>query len=175
MTHGSQLDELMRSLWCRALLPCCAQKQLELKRLEEQRKREMAKRTNWLAMTPKKRERFRQIRMWKKTEVAGLIQRWWRYLMGQKAYYEAVKKAQVSRLRVLLLLLFFPLPLLSACVRLVFVVAACSFCRWSGASMPQPTSRLLGVAMSFAEICTGRTTTLPCCSVSGAAGSRKRT
>jgi hypothetical protein len=113
MAHGSQLDELMRSLCRRALLSFCTQKQLELKRLEEQRKREMAKRTNWLAMTPKKRERFRQIRMWKKTEVAGLIQRWWRYLMGQKAYYEAVKKAQVSRLRVLLLLLFLPLPLLS--------------------------------------------------------------
>jgi hypothetical protein len=74
----------------------CLQKQLELKRIEDQRKRELAKRVNWLAMTPKKRERFRQIRMWKKTEVAGLIQRWWRYLMGQKKYYEAVKTAQVQ-------------------------------------------------------------------------------
>ncbi len=71
------------------------QKQLELKRIEDQRKRELAKRMKWLAMTPAKRERFRQIRMWKKTEVASLIQRWWRYLMGQKAYYEAVKRAQV--------------------------------------------------------------------------------
>jgi hypothetical protein len=82
----------MRRFYC----PLPLQRQLELKRLEDQRKREMAKRTNWLAMTPKKRERFRQIRMWKKTEVASLIQRWWRYLQGQKAYYEAVKKAQVG-------------------------------------------------------------------------------
>jgi hypothetical protein len=73
------------------------QKQLELKALTDRNKRELTKRTNWLAMTPKKRERFRQIRMWKKQEVAELIQRWWRYLMGQKAYYEAVKKAQVFR------------------------------------------------------------------------------
>ena len=83
------------------LFPCLVfvQKQLELKKLEDKKKKELQKRTNWLAMTPQKRERFRQIRMWKKTEVAALIQRWWRYLMGQKAYYEAVKRAQVGVLQ----------------------------------------------------------------------------
>ena len=76
---------------------CALLWQRKLKAAEEERKKQKLyeKKVKYSKMSAAKKERFRQIRIWKKTEVARLIQQWWRYLQKQKAYYEAVKLAQV--------------------------------------------------------------------------------
>jgi hypothetical protein len=156
------------------LLTCCAcrplQRALAIAEAEKQRKKELAKRANWLAMSPKKRERFREIRMWKKTEVANFIQRWWRYLQGQKAYYEAVKKAQVCvymyvwrvgvdvarGLCVCVCVWHDPLRRRHWHTRRVLLRAGC---RWSGGITRRLASSLRGAATPFVATCRGDTTT----------------
>lgn len=74
------------------------QRKLAEEKAEKEKQKLYEKKVKYSKMSAAKKERFRQIRMWKKTEVARLIQQWWKYLQKQRAYYEAVKLAQVCTL-----------------------------------------------------------------------------
>jgi hypothetical protein len=77
-------------------LPPAPQKQLAAQEEERQKQKLYEKRVKYSKMSAAKKERFRQIRVWKKTEVARLIQQWWLYILKQRGYYEAVKLAQAE-------------------------------------------------------------------------------